>query len=483
MSKKTAAALLQVSAASSQVKKHHHAGAAKHQALPPSVLWHMIRPNPWNCDLLHPADPRAITCRMGPDTEALKPELLACGDFCNDEHVNSYRTLQQIGALPCCSKSPFCTAPACSSEAKFEQKRTCTPRSPKDNVAYMKQPDAWPAYHGRGGSFELDIYKFLDLLACRSDDTSCKQRPFDLLFDLGANHGYYTEKLTLRNFAKNYVMVEANPVTTQILNSRWSNATWKETWFTQQVPKTSDKNPDFEVVNQALSNHSKGELDMCVTEPSMALPGAACKVPIKSVDSFIPKKLTQKFQDNFLEAQSAFVKVDTEGMDELVLRGMQSLLETQRGEYENGEPRYLVNFLQLEYTPLLMQAAKDREGFTDYDLKTVTRFLEKIGFESFLIGPRFLPLSHGSWDDEYKTFLEDARNNAGKRITYPDFDESTCGEWCKDIEGPSITADIFAVRSSHPRATELKVKLGACQESKDFDVKDSQYVIEDKDVY
>jgi len=123
--------------------------------------------------------------------------------------------------------------------------------------------------------------------------------------------------------------------------------------------------------------------------------GAHCTVPIASVDSLIPSKLTSTLQDNFKDASSAFIKIDTEGMDELVIRGMSSLLQEQRGTYEDGSPRYLVNFFQFEYSPLLMSLAKEREGFHEYDLKTVAAFLESIGFESFLIGPRYLPLSMG----------------------------------------------------------------------------------------
>jgi hypothetical protein len=166
-------------------------------------------------------------------------------------------------------------------------------------------------------------------------------------------------------------------------------------------------------------------------------------------------------------------------MDELVLRGMKSLLNEERGEYEDGSTRFLVNFLQFEFCPALMKFAKDREGFREYDIKTVTQYLESIGFETFMIGPRFLPLSHGSWDDEYKTYTEDVRNNGGSLLNYPDFDRRIF-TWCYTQDctkpkGPSMTTDVLAIRASHPRATEIKVALGACEESKDFDFKDPQY--------
>jgi FkbM family methyltransferase len=347
----------------------------------------------------------------------------------------------------------------------------------------MKQADVWPAYHGRGGSYELDIFKLLDAISFQSGGSRA-DRPFDLMIDLGANHGYYTEKVVQRDFAKSYIMIEANPIIVEkSLKTRWYNSTWKKVWFEEQAHWQSDEQmPVFQVINQALSNHSDGVLDMCQTEPGMKENGAHCTVPIASVDSLIPSKLTSTLQEQFKDASSAFIKIDTEGMDELVIRGMRSLLEEQRGTYEDGSPRYLVNFFQFEYSPLLMSLAKEREGFHEYDLKTVTAFLESIGFESFLIGPRYLPLSNGSWHDDFRTFTEDPRNNDGKKDTYPDF-AGVCGDWCGEIEGPSFTADIFAIRSSHPKIKEIKVALGACQESKDFDIKDPQYSHNDPQAY
>jgi len=434
------------------------------------VLWNMIRPNPWNCNLFPEWDQRLITCRLHAGEEGLNPQTLSCGNLCNDEQANAFRTLQQIGALPCCRTPPFCAAPVCSKLSR--EPAVCTNRPPWENVAYMKQPDVWPAYHGRGGSSELDILKLADVLAC-DGNANCTES-FDLMLDLGANYGYYTEKLTLRKFAKNYIMIEANPNAAQGLKDTFGNQSWRHTWFTEQVrQKSDDLVPDFEIINQALSNHSDGVIDMCMTEPGMAL-APSCSVPIASVDELMRRNLTAAFQEHLQQAQSAFIKIDAEGMDELVLRGMWDLLSEKRGKHDDASTRFLVNFLQFEYSPLLNKKARDRERFHEYDLKTVTRFLESIGFASFLIGPRFLPLSHGSWDDEFMTFTEDPRNNAGKRLTYPNF-EGICGSWCAEIEEPSFTADVFAIRASHPRLQELKASLGACQESRDFDIKDPQY--------
>jgi len=76
-------------------------------------------------------------------------------------------------------------------------------RTPEEYVQYMKEPKSWPAYHGNGGAYELDVLKYLDVLGCRDNSTGkCQSTTFDLVMDLGANIGYFTEKLTLRNFGK-----------------------------------------------------------------------------------------------------------------------------------------------------------------------------------------------------------------------------------------------------------------------------------------
>jgi len=335
----------------------------------------------------------------------------------------------------------------------------------------MRLQETWPAYHGLGGAFELDTLKYLDVLACHGQP-GCPEKTFDLMIDLGANTGYFSEKVSVRRFAKDYIMIEANPWTTVTLQERWGDTNWTQRWFHKQVgQKETEKVPQVEIMAQALSNHSHGTLDLCQTEGSME---GNCLVKIANIDSLFPAELTPKFQKKLAKAQSAFIKIDTEGMDELVLRGMRRLLEQTRGNHEDGSTRHLVNFLQFEYSPALMKKAQTRENFTDYDLKTTTQFLQSIGFETFMIGPRFLPLSHGSWHDLYKNVTEDPQNNAGKRINYQQFDGRLC-PWCGGMNEPSFTTDIFAMRSSHPDATKIKVALGACQESKDFDIHDSQY--------
>jgi len=350
---------------------------------------------------------------------------------------------------------------------------TCTKPEPKESATYMKRSNVWPAYHGSGGSFELDSLKLLDALGCQRNKTGhCQGGGFDLMFDLGANVGYFTEKLTVRNFAKNYIMIEANKNTVNILNSRWGNQTWRKEWYSKQVRQRGELQiPKFHIIAAPLSSTVGEKINLCLTEHSMMGSPDGCTISTQTVDHIVQTSLPVDFQQIYRTAQSVFVKIDTEGMDELVLKGMKGMLAETRGRYGDGSPRHLVNFLQIEYVPALMKTAQQRQRILAYNLKTTTDFLESQGFETFLIGPRYIPLSHGSWTDEFLTIIQDPRNNPGMR---PDFGNQLC-PGCKNSHQATFSSDLFLVRSSHPQAAALKRALGACRESKDFDLHSPHY--------
>jgi len=564
-----------------------HGGWVK---LPPpeagTVKWKMIRPNPWMCDLLGDEDPRQWTCSLPTNIDQLDPKVTTCGfeAKCNDEHANAFRADFAVGALPCCPTPPFCAAPKCSQKAMEDYNDmksdfstlTCTKRSPAENLAYLKRADVWPAYHGFGGSFEMDTLKFYDILGYDSDITgqvtSGKMVPkntsamlqtdstsltnshifanstdhsnsiirpdahmhlasvsdtgrstemsnssnlhlstvnvsviaaassnlnstsnatsnktqryfktaFDMVIDLGAGSGSFTEKLTARNFAKHYVMIEGNAfassaISERLLSNNMSTGSWKQRFFSEQVPQRNGIDmPEYELISSPLRYHPKDKVGLCLLELSFAFAKGECMANHSMVDELIPRELSPKFQQLFADARSAFVKVDAQGMDELVLRGMRNLLKEVRGTYDDGRPRHLVNFLQFQFSPALMKTAKRRSGYKTYDLKTTVRLLEELGFEAFLVGPRFLPISHESWDSEFKTFTDDEQNNAGARLNYPDFESRLC-PWCQDQSEPTMNTDIVAIRATHPRATYMKFALGACRESSDFDLADQYY--------
>merc|ERR1719379_1443025 len=112
----------------------------------------------------------------------------------------------------------------------------------------------------------------------------------------------------------------------------------------------------------------------------------------------------------------------------------------------------------LEFCPACQNKVKQQKGLEQLDLQTQVSQLENMGFEVFLIGPRYLPLTHGSWTDDYNIFSQsqDKQPLGGK---YPEFQELVCpGPWCRD-DIDMFAADLFAMRSSHPRALEIKLLL------------------------
>jgi len=473
-----------------------------YHALPGQLLAQMIMSNPWKCDFLPEWDIyRRPTCNVAFAESGLHPAHMTALGNSSCDHKNSVRMLFPIGSLPCCSTMPFCSAPACAerndlalatsqesvdmanaSSAKTvtpdtEGAQVCTKRDAHENFAYMTSSAVWPAYHGWGGSFDLDVQKHYDVLQKVLHEHS-RFEPFDLVIDVGANSGVITEKLTGRSFARNYILVEAYPGMKQLFDTRLGNENWKQRWFSEQVPqRKGTQMPALEFLNFAVNSESKGSVDFCTNNMwSIVNNNVPCPVDKLALDDMIPEHLSENFRGIFATAESAYVKTDVEGMDELALQGMSRLLDEQRGVYRSGSRRYLVNFMQLEYAPILAAEWKEKEGRANYDLKTLTMLLESKGFETFLMGPKYLPLSHGSWDDSFKQFTEDPQNSWGGS-QYPEFFTLACpGPECPT--GPLrnvVAADLFAIRASHPKATQIKLALGACRESQEFNLADEQY--------
>lgn len=455
------------------------AAPASYSSIPDEVLEKLIVSTPWNCDLLpFAADPRAPTCGLSFRETGLHPGNLSKLGNSSHDHMNSMRMLFPIGALPCCSTMPFCGAPACSVSGAVAATptQTCTKHTPNDNFAYMSSVEMWPAYHGWGGSFEIDVMKHVDVLGTllRQDG---RAEPFDLVIDIGANSGFITEKLTTRHFAKNYILVDAFKGLLDMFQTRLGNETFKQRWFAEQVPqRLGAEVPNLEFLNVAVSNVSGGTLDLCVKDDGMwstSNNGTACPVSKMALDDAIPARLSPATQSAFAAAQNAYVKVDVEGYDQMALEGMAGILQEGRGTYDNGVPRHLVNFIQLELCQSCSEHVKAVEHRADYDVKTLTTFLESMGFETFLMGPRYIPLSHGSFDDKFRDFFRNAANSNDKK--YRAFHNMYCPGYQCGAKANSFTADLFAVRANHPRAAEIKLALGSCQESKDFSLSDAQY--------
>ena len=412
---------------------------------------------------------------------ALQPEMLRTTLRVPDKHSVT------LTALPEEPRGP--SSPALLSRSSSGGEHHCSQRSAADNFAFLTRQDVWPVYHGFGGSFEADLQKYTDLLGCRDNSTgACPYHPFDLFLDVGASTGEATENMLKRHLARDYILVEANGELVQNrLQPRWGNRDFVGKFLNALSSKgpavrrrPDAPRPRFSII-EATASRAADQVDMCVVEPAFGQgPGgqAGCLSRTTTLDAVLQTKLTPAFRDIFGAAESMLVRVSTEGMDGLVLQGMQELLQTRRGQYANGQSRYLVNMIQFEYNPSLWRLVRAREGFPPslYSLKNVTALLEQQGFETFLVGPRYLPLSHGAWDDRIEAFTGDPRNNDGMRKSYPGFHSLICA-WCESLgqrNVTSATSEILAIRSNFPRATYMKRGLGACEESREFDPADPQ---------
>jgi len=454
-------------------------GAYGLSTIPDLLLNKMVMGNPYKCQfLLGASDMRARTCEKTMLEAGLHPAHLTAEGNHTYERANALRALLPIGSLPCCTTAPYCAAPNCA--ASFLEgggAKTCTKRPAASNYAYMVHPEVWPAYHGLGGSFELDVQKHWDILA-QLISVQPGLPPFDLAIDLGANSGLVTERFVMRRFAKDYIMVEAAPNLKHdpFFESRFGKAEWRDSFVLEQSTKRAGDvalEPKFEFMNFALSDVSGGVLDTCGYQQDLGNTSYInCTAEMATADSLIPGRLSPDFATKFSQAQSAYVKIDTEGMDEKVLQGMGNLLAEKRGD------GFLVNFLMLEFCTSCVERVRKFNNLDLYDLKTVAHTLESLGFEAFLMGPRYLPLTHGSWDDAFVEFSKSPENQRCNVARYPKFlemyPEVVSNGKCMDQQSV-FTGDIFALRSSHPKAAEIKVALGACVESHDFNISDPQY--------
>jgi hypothetical protein len=278
--------------------------------------------------------------------------------------------------------------------------------------------------------------------------------PFDIAVDLGSDWGSVTGRMSSRKMAKDFILLDAWGANKQSFYEKaFGNQAFKDVWYAEQVSWPAGKaQPNFEFLNFALSNKTEGTFDMCQGPGRWHLKGQgfevpSCPVPIMALDDLIPGKLTPLMQAKFAQAQSLYLKMDVDGMDQLTMDGGKRLLSETRGTYADGKPRHLVNFLMFEMCPFCYNETKAQKGFAEYDLGTTVRLLSSLGFETFVMGPRYIPLSGASWLDEYKTLI------------------------------PGGTADLFAMRTTNPWSPQIKLALGACTESKDFNINDGQYVI------
>lgn len=470
--------------------------------LPGKVTYRMVEPTQYKCSLLNQIDPRNVGCEDDVSDQKLSPFLIDCGQDsnnpCSPKMANAFRLNYEIGSLPCCPYSEnACAAPMCDfmpkadGALKADKEHVapkCTDRPASESVQYLTGGKTWPAYHGYGGAFELDALKIIDMLGCRSDAQNCQGNPINTVVDIGSGEGEFSEMLLARNFARTYVMIEANSNKASSLRNRWYNQDYRSNWFGHQygfVPPSmgaSEKfkaQPNILVMHSALSHMDGHKMNMCINEPSMAENTDGCSPSSVTFDSMYQTQVPRVFRNLMSRATSSYIRLSAGGMDQMILEGMAEYLGATRGNYTNGEPRHLVNFIQVKVNPSTMQMTQSQEDFKDYNLKTMVKQLAGLGFVSFLMGPRYIQLSHGAWSDKFLDYLGNPSKSRDASKQLPDLSAAKC-HWCKQASKEDATRsfEILAIRNSYPDLQKLKLALGACSESHDFTLQDKEYTHE-----
>jgi FkbM family methyltransferase len=145
-------------------------------------------------------------------------------------------------------------------------------------------------------------------------------RPGQVVLDVGANHGYYTVLLSDLVGARGTVhAVEPNPRLAELLGL---NVAVNGFWNIARVHAVAVGEQDGEVLPLVVP--LRDPKNAYVVQPGQGLPGpdperfARHDVPVRSLDAAIPGPVD-------------FVKIDVEGAEELVWRGMQQLIARSPG--------------------------------------------------------------------------------------------------------------------------------------------------------
>lgn len=283
---------------------------------------------------------------------------------------------------------------------------------------YSQIRNNWAAYMGEEeGTDYKQTYRWLDTFKGLGGS-------FDFVIDAGAHAGTFSDKVRWRFPYAAFVLIDADPV---LVNN----------WL---IPGYAHV-PDTLVLARALDNTRGLQVQLLgdggVMNASSSGPSPYEQLQTSKLDDIIPEQLNEALHQRWAASQSVFLKVDTEGMDELILRGFDSVLKRRHG---HG----VVNIIQLEFSPSQMRDVNT--NVTSYNLETTTKFLEKNGFMVFWIGPNFVPLTHGAWNDKYLDLAQAPT-------------ESLLGP---NMAGRRMATDLLAVRDDHPLLKRLMLLLGSC---------------------
>ena len=311
-------------------------------------------------------------------------------------------------------------------DAHPHRKEVCEAFSPDE--WYSQVAGNWAVYMGEEeGTDYRQTYRWLDTLKALGG-------AIDFAIDVGAHAGTFSDKVRWRFPYAAFALLDADPN----LVSSWL------------VPGYS-RLEDTAVFNRVLDNVSDAPVQLLGSggvQPANGRAAAADSTAPQSadgegrlltsrLDDVIPLELPPSLRMRWEAAACVFLKVDTEGMDELVLRGFDAALSRRHG-------RAVVQIVQLEFSPAQMREVNPDVGV--YNLNSTRSFLEARGFAVFWIGPNFVPITHGAWTDKY---LELAQQKP----------ETLLGP---GMAGRTMATDLLAVREDYPLLPKLRQLLGSC---------------------
>lgn len=217
---------------------------------------------------------------------------------------------------------------------------------------------------------------------------------FSHVVDVGANVGKYTKGLmrnpNLQN--ANYYLLEANPGLVKRLEKEFS--VHQNVHIVAKAADEMSGNVAF--YDTVDDNHDKtnGAIGQVDDHPMKFLGN----LPSISMDEFAQRT------PGLTSMQGLFVKIDVEGHDLKVLRGMRTLMKNQN-----------VDAIQVEYNPRKWCKWQESEGLVKSAqgcleaevkapatslFKSFINFFDELGYEAFLIGPHYLKLT-GMQDFKY----------------------------------------------------------------------------------
>ena len=311
-------------------------------------------------------------------------------------------------------------------DAHPHRKEVCEAFSPDE--WYSQVAGNWAVYMGEEeGTDYRQTYRWLDTLKALGG-------AIDFAIDVGAHAGTFSDKVRWRFPYAAFALLDADPN----LVSSWL------------VPGYS-RLEDTAVFNRVLDNVSDAPVQLLGSggvQPANGRAAAADSTAPQSadgegrlltsrLDDVIPLELPPSLRMRWEAAACVSLKVDTEGMDELVLRGFDAALSRRHG-------RAVVQIVQLEFSPAQMREVNPDVGV--YNLNSTRSFLEARGFAVFWIGPNFVPITHGAWTDKY---LELAQQKP----------ETLLGP---GMAGRTMATDLLAVREDYPLLPKLRQLLGSC---------------------